>query len=261
MFTKEELQRELRHFMLHFSMSMERMFVGDCGGALVGVPGKSSFDLEPEQVRVEKSLLWSTLMRMYDYGVLGLHSGIYGNGHLLDAAECDVEMFLQGLQSMELYLDEDLCRLPRLALRTSQTAVARHVLDGGSRYTLDSERDVSEESGYLSFEELALLADMDTRSVRNAANPKVPDALVTESFGRRTLIAVEDARRWLAGRKGFTPTSYQDAVVPQAPAALSVELSEVLERRIDQAARAENLSAAAFLEKLLNEHGQGAAHE
>lgn len=257
MFTKEDLQRELREFMLTFAKSIERVFGQNCGGAMVGVPGTSSFDLETEQIQVHGSVLWGTLMAMYEYGVLGRHGGLYGDGHILDGPESDVELFLRGLDSLSQYLGEDDGEVPRLALRTAQTAVARHILDGGVRYSLSNDDDRGEECGYLSFEELALLANMDERSVRNAANPKLPDALVTTSFGRRTLIAVEDANRWLAGRKGFVPTT-RESPVPQGPAARAVvDLPGDLERRISQAARDDNLTVSAFLEKLLSERVQG----
>jgi hypothetical protein len=95
-------------------------------------------------------------------------------------------------------------------MRAVQTAVARMVLDGGERYT---DFAVSEHGlgngdwGYLTLSEVALLANMDERSVRNAANPKLPDPLKTEAMGKRSLVKPEEARRWLAGRKGFIPTS------------------------------------------------------
>ena len=47
---------------------------------------------------------------------------------------------------------------------------------------------------------------MDERSVRNAANPKLPNHLMTEPVGRRSLVRPKEARRWLALRKGFIPT-------------------------------------------------------
>ena len=254
MFTKEDLQRELHQFMLSFANSVERMFGQTCGGAMLGVPGTSSFDLEPDQLQITQSTLWRTLMGMYEYGVLGRHGGIYGDGHILDGDESDVELFLRGLGSLEQYLGEDDGALPRLALRTAQTAVARHILDGGVRYSLDTKGDRGEERDYLSFEELALLANMDERSVRNAANPKLPDALVTASFGRRTLIAIEDANRWLAARKGFVPTTRENAEPLHSEDRAVLDLPSDLKRRLGQAASDRQLSVADFVAQLLDRH-------
>ena len=154
---------------------------------------------------------------------------------------------------MRLYMEEDDGRWPKLAIRTVQTAVARHVLHGGLRYTAFN--DEQEPGGYLTFHELSLLADMDERSVRNAANPKLQEPLVTKNFGRRTLIAIDDARRWLAGRKGFVPTQGAPAE-PQiaAPQLSTLTVPYEIVARVSESANAANMSTADFLANLLDKH-------
>ena len=64
--------------------------------------------------------------------------------------------------------------------------------------------------GFLTLSHVALLANMDEKSVRNAANPKSKDPLKTFSHGSRTYVNAEDAKDWLSRRRGFKPTEYID---------------------------------------------------
>lgn len=260
-FTKEDLKAELRVFMLGFARSVERMFVPGCGAAMLGLaPGTNLHDVVPEQIDStgNTSTLWCTVLSMYDFGIQGLRvpGSLYGaraDGHsqIMDADECDVEMFLTGLESLELYFLEDAVPRPELAIRTVLTAAARHVLEGGAR---DVIHEGQVETGYLTFQDVALLADMDERSVRNAANPKLPDPLVTESFGKRTVIAVGEARRWLAGRKGFVPTRDVGALPKAAPDPLAATIPRDLQVRIKRLAEGSDVGPWDLLRDLLDKH-------
>lgn len=256
-FSREEVQLELREFMLGFARSVERMYGPSSGGALVGHPGKSAWHVEPGDAQIEGSWLWVTLMRMYDYGIQGIrHSHAIQD---VDGPESDVEMFFLALDHdwMRLYFEEDEVRWPKLSMRTAQTAIARVVLDGGSRYTLPED---SAQAGYLSISEVALLADMDERSVRNAANPKLPDPLVTKNFGRRTLVDIHDARRWLTGRKGFVPTKdFVPPPEPEGPDFTQVLLPYDVQSRLDHFANEAAVPRWELLTQLLDEHERSLA--
>lgn len=60
--------------------------------------------------------------------------------------------------------------------------------------------------GYLSLLEVAFLAQMNEKSVRNATQPTAPDRLPTRKEGIRTVVDSHEALRWLRGRRNFTPT-------------------------------------------------------
>jgi len=201
--TREDIQAELRDFMVGFACSMERVYGQGRGGALLGNPGQSAEDVEPTLAKLDDAWLWQAVLTMYEYGINGQPHDSFGKNGDIGNMYGEAEMFLLGLDSLKLFMEEDEVRWPRLSIITVKTAVARHILDGGERYIT---RDDDEMAGYLSFSEVALLADMDERSVRNAANPKLTDALATKNFGRRTMIHIDDARQWLAARKGFVPT-------------------------------------------------------
>lgn len=195
MFSKEEMEDELVEFIETYLSSVGRLF----------------------HINAEENPRHHTLFQicgpLYDYAFLGIeptHPQLMGlgNGYMADACLADAEMFLLGLESPNLYMDlyyqEDGVRIPKLAVKTVQAAVARHVLYGGERYTTPTELGVSWDC--LSFHDIALLADMDEKSVRNAANPKNKDPLITTVSGRRTWITQRDARNWLVKRRGFVPS-------------------------------------------------------
>lgn len=75
-------------------------------------------------------------------------------------------------------------------------------------YDLTSARATLDNGDYLSIKELALLACVDERTVRNAASSKEANKLETKKSGGSTIIENEEAIRWLSDRPGFKPTQY-----------------------------------------------------
>lgn len=62
------------------------------------------------------------------------------------------------------------------------------------------------ECGYLTLNEVAFLAQMTEKAVRNATQPTAPDRLHTRKEGSRTVVDSDHALRWLKGRRNFNPT-------------------------------------------------------
>lgn len=62
--------------------------------------------------------------------------------------------------------------------------------------------------GYLTLNDIAFLAGMTEKAVRNAAQPKVEDRLVTRKEGTRTVVDSHEALRWLNGRRLFVATQF-----------------------------------------------------
>ena len=199
-FTKIQMQDELSLFL---------NLLGEQLATLYGVDAPSW----ATKYSVETSPIWQTVTEMYDYGVEGLPVPAKpGSAGSVIGRHTEIERFLHALNTlpMKLYLDGQGNTPPRLAILAAQCAAARLVLDGADRrtdYATDEFGPGSGDFGYLTLAEVALLADMDERSVRNAANPKLPNPLMTEPVGRRSLVRPEEARRWLASRKGFVPTN------------------------------------------------------
>jgi hypothetical protein len=90
-------------------------------------------------------------------------------------------------------------------------AVLRARLDIDTLPELDEERLPSplrgQSTGYLNLKEVAVLAQMHEKSVRNATQPTAPDRLHTRKDGSRTVVDSPEALRWLKGRRQFKPTT------------------------------------------------------
>ena len=240
-FTKSEMQEELSKFLTLYGAQVERLY-GSSDSARITTNS------------VEESVVWKAASDMYDYGIAGIPNGILVPGSIIDGIHAHVEKFLRAIDTpaMRVYLNENDNSPPSLAVRAVQSAVARMVLDGGERNT-DFGTDVhgigKGDWGYLTLAEVALLANMDERSVRNAANPKLPDPLKTEPVGRRSLVRPEEARRWLAGRKGFIPTQANDNDVVHRPPSYNLELPQEIVDQIKKEALERGEPFTVYFEK------------
>lgn len=242
-FSKNEMQIELNQFMQGFAESVERIYGGDITQTLAN------------EHLIQNSNLWNTVGKMYDYGVLGLPVPGLSDELMIDGGYADAEVFLNCIatNAMEPYFYEDNVTHPNLSIKTVRMAVARLVLEGGERYTDYGAGEFglgNGDFGHLTLSEIALLADMDERSVRNAANPKVNDPLITETVGKRSLVAPQEAKRWLAGRKGFIPTQ-QIADVKNQHKCKSIELPSDLAEALNLKAELAGLSIAEFIKKVI----------
>lgn len=233
-FTKTQMQDELSTFLSLFGEQIAKLF-------------GSSFPAPGERGALRTSPLWETVNEMYDYGVDGLpvpaKPGSVGS---VIGRHIEVERFLHALNTlpMKLYLDGQGNKPPRLAILAAQCAAARLVLDGADRRTdlaTDEFGPGNGDFGFLTLAEVALLADMDERSVRNAANPKLPNPLVTEQVGRRSLVRPEEARRWLGGRKGFVPTKTSTEVDAERIPSYDLELPPALVEEVRRQAKELNI--------------------
>lgn len=257
--TKQEVMAELHEFMCGFAESVSRMYSQRVVPAMLGLPEAKAKTLgnHPENgATFEDTWLWRTVYKMYDYAFYGLPHRELGAGPV-DGCEADAELFMTMIDTKwaECYLAEDSVTIPKKVVRTINTAVARHVLDGGERYI---DHDAGDGNGpptdMLTIHEVALLADMDERSVRNACNPKLPGALKTKQYGKRTLVHPEDAKAWLIGRKGYVPpreaSPPPDLGTPGEVAQL--ELPKALLERMQSAAQRQGKSIEALLAQLLS---------
>lgn len=194
---------------------------------------------------IKQSPIWVACSEMYDYGIMGTPTGDLVPGSLIDGNHAITEKFFRGIDTpaMQLFLNAVGNHPPRLAIKAAQSAIARIVLDGGDRYTdfgIDAYGIKFGDRGYLTLHEVSLLADMDEKSVRNAANPKLSDPLKTEQIGKRSLVSVEEARRWLPGRKGFVPTHPTELKASRPPYEFNLTLTQDDGKRLMKEAEIES---------------------
>lgn len=85
-----------------------------------------------------------------------------------------------------------------------------HIEDSKYKFLFDvtRARAALDNGDSLNLKELALLAGVDERTVRNAASSKDANSLKTQKSGGSTIIDNDEAKRWLANRPDFKPTEY-----------------------------------------------------
>lgn len=243
LFSKSEMQEELLKFLSLLGREIAYLYgAGDCAWT--------------EKEAIQTSPIWAALNDLYDYGVTGTPTDDLLPGARINGAHANAEMFLRGIDSphMRIYLEGHDNAPPRLATLAVQSAVARIVLDGGDRYTDfgAGEHGMGKgDCGYLTLAEIALLANMDERSVRNAANPKLPDPLKTEQIGKRSLVSPEEARRWLVGRKGYLPTKECGGRVAQRVPEYDIELTEEIVEAIERGSKKAGVSFGEYFKRVL----------
>lgn len=219
-FSKAAMQKELLSFLALYGQQVEKIYGASEGAWLT----KES---------LEDSPICRGVNAMFDYGICGIPSQDLCPGALLNGLYAHTEKFICSMDStfMQIYLAENGNALPMMAKRAVQAAVARLVLDGGERstdYAIDEFGPGKGDFGYLTLPEVALLADMDERSVRNAANPKLADPLKTVQIGKRSLVEPKEAQRWLARRKGFVATRVMEGLTPHRPPAYNLDIPQTL---------------------------------
>jgi hypothetical protein len=225
-FSKEDLQREVRNMVLLQARSLSWVYDVEASHRLLGWPvppdAASSalreldlldFDevagLDGQAADLSHLPLVQVFDQLYDYGVMGL---LRDDMDSLQPGTMPafVAAWMSDVQHSSL-IDE--CHAGKSfefkwARMTIALAQARAVLDGLSQHGRFQGGSASTApNDMLSFAEVALLGDMDERSVRNAASKKDSGLVATSAEDdRKSFIKPEDARRWLAGRKGFVPT-------------------------------------------------------
>jgi hypothetical protein len=226
-FTKAEMQAQLSTALLFFVRSTSWVLDFDASYRLMGWPQKATdaalthVDLEDfaevakeegQTLDLSRFSVVGTFDALYDYGVLGiLQSPIFP---IANATEATFAMaFVFDCQRSELLFEMQgggTVNVTR-CIHTAEVAMARQVLGGGDRALIGSD---NKPDKLLTMREVALLANMEERSVRNAASGKSrPDLLKTTILDGDRFVAPEDALEWLKDRRGFNQTQRKGHLV------------------------------------------------
>lgn len=137
-------------------------------------------DDEQAKVHLRASRSWATLSALYDYAIDGIDNGADPMDIVIDGSDV-----IKLVSSENYWPSEEWTQI---------------VAMGDGRYGLD-------EGQTIMLYKVALLANVDVRTVRNAVS-----AGDLVSFKRDDAIYIENAsaRRWLHGRRGFKPTVMKD---------------------------------------------------
>lgn len=140
---------------------------------------------------------------LYDFGMLGIvrsnmdefdSESMYmrASAFLLDLNDSKMQEAIDGFGR---------AFLPRKALITAQTGAARCTLEGHEGFYAFP----GQGQDRLTIRDIALLAKMEEKSIRNAANRNRPGFLKTTNEAGSTWIHPEDAKEWLTARGRYLP--------------------------------------------------------
>lgn len=148
-----------------------------------------------ESIDLEGMPVTQNMRVLFDYAV---NARIDRNFPLNDVFEDLTDFFLEIVPRSPMidhYLSEP---IEGFCVWIVDTAIVRWQLD-------------FDQTDSFSIKQLATLANMDERSVRNAANPKNPEPLKTyRAVDGSTSITRDDAIAWLEGRRSYKPTIFID---------------------------------------------------
>ncbi|MBU2965911.1 helix-turn-helix domain-containing protein [Amphritea sp. 2_MG-2023] len=164
------------------------------------------FPLSERVIEPTFSFISCIFDNVFDYAVKGYTS----------AADCislddlhDMNAFLHiASPAMEFYEGDRLTECEKVF----SAMIARAKIDlanGGYNYAFTENENpfiLGYKEDLLTLSEVALLANMNEKSVRNATHQTKDDRLETVKVGGRTYVTPEDGFRWLRKRRGFTPT-------------------------------------------------------
>jgi hypothetical protein len=213
-FSKIELADELKCALVGFAENLEAVLYPNAASILLCLDqaiadGNYKRYLAGDYLDINRFKLFKTMDAMFDYAIearcdINLRWESEGN---------DAYLFLRAVSQFNHFDAVHEIAVPR-ALHVAKLANARFRLDDQEDEVVSIPMTDGEVySGLLSLSEVALLAGMDEKSVRNAANPNNANRLLTFNNGCGTYVNTADARVWLAGRRGFKPTHYVDTSV------------------------------------------------
>lgn len=237
--TREQVRLELAGRILADLLRLNTVLGPGAGHRALGlstppIPGRVELTLDIphwtlslDDIDIDQLLIGQRVMAMYDYAYEQRYltgEPLYAFKAALDEVEDFVfnltsevlALFMQDWDHMRDARDANWEALPKLCEATS----ARMNLDIGERLWL---------------KDLAILADMNERSVRNALSASGEAQLRTTGSSDSEWVDNDEARRWLAMRRDFVPTRFENisGEIGQHPEALTslYELGNFLHHR------------------------------
>jgi len=240
LFTKEEFKKNIVEAMLVLANQIYFTFSADSGSS-IGLVGERVWSMlspkpylgstfgdsgtTPDHVGltyadVERLSIVQTLVKLYDYGVLGiLDTSIAGDFDTCDGYENQAARILYDL-NRSTFLQEwgnhgaysSAVAVERCEY-VFELANARLMLEGSSEGFFLDNRD----AGFLSIRQMALLSGMTEASIRTLASRSRKSLLttatdgnsqlITTNDGKNTTIDIADAKAWLKAKGRYVPIS------------------------------------------------------
>jgi hypothetical protein len=229
-FTLRALEAELAAHYAGLAMVADECYEKGAGSRMLGPAddGCEYITLDRVEAKVRATRIGRLLPVWYRYGVEGIHSAGYSSRDF-DVSDGPLERLrdmVNLLRTSDPYFQDCL-----LTLGVEKESLERRGLSDliervGARVQLDT-------GAPLSLHELAVLAEMNERSVRNALSADGEGRLVA---GPEGLVENTEAHRWLRDRRNFRPT--QNRELPNdlltVPIALdAAEIPQFVARRLE----------------------------
>ncbi|MFO1315743.1 MAG: hypothetical protein U1F58_09070 [Burkholderiales bacterium] len=214
-FTRNELLAELKELVFAFARSASFITNPVAGYRVLSnlEPAEPTRILEPESNSTDGTVDFSidhmyvarTFNQFYDYGICGVRD--FDLALLTGATEWSFAYAFALDVSTSLLIQESRNGegvKATTCLAAARASVARCVLDGGERFFYPHGTEIPD--GVLTLAEVALLAGLDERTVRNATNKSAPNRLGTTFINSSLYVPREAALTWLPTKRGFRPT-------------------------------------------------------
>ncbi|KWT98505.1 MULTISPECIES: hypothetical protein [unclassified Variovorax] len=215
--TLDSLKHELAGMYAGLAVFVNECYLQGAGNRMLGGAAESHPGVLVDAVDVDATSIGRMLPLWFRYG----YEGIVSAGYDVASIEDDEGPFEQ-LRNMLNILRVD---NPHFDWCLAGAGVHRNMF--AKSHLADMLKHVEARNGLdsgtkLGLDEVALLANMNERSVRNATSAEGESRLALLDDG---LVAVEEARRWLKGRRGFVPTQFRE--LPGALEAVPDSLDDV----------------------------------
>ncbi len=201
--TLADLREELACFYASFALMLEETYRPGAGSRALGLAETESISYSV--VDVDKTVIGEHLPAWYKYAYEGIASPGF-DYNLIDQSDGPGER-LSDL--VEIYKERN-AYIEWCWMGISFDGMPEHLHLADLVDRLKARRDL-DQGNTLSLDQLAVLAGMNERSVRNATNAKDGSYLELNSSGS---VDNKVARDWLVNRRGFTPTTHRE--LPEA---------------------------------------------
>lgn len=201
-FSLEDMRAELRQVLWAFASSLGDIYGYPRAKALLASPDFTAEDLnnlEPDSIELDSYPITDRMETLYEYAI----NGVRTMSDMTDDYEFSRDFFkgLEGFNLFEVYVEGSDTSIKKCMQIVDMTNARLCLDDGGFAWSTDG----NVLANHLSLAQVALLAGLDERTVRNATTPKAKDRLATVNFGGRTFVDNEVAIEWLT-RRGFNDT-------------------------------------------------------
>ena len=226
-YTREQVRLELAGRILADLLRLSAVLGPGSGHRALGlatpaIPGRveltfntPTWRLSLDDINIDQLWIGQVVMAMYDYA--------YEQRYLAGQPFYEFKAELEIVEDFVVHLDSEL-----FWLFIRDRAHMWHAGDANwealpNLYAATSARLDLDMGESLSIEDLAILADMSERSVRNAVSASGDAQLRITKIGNSEWVDNDEARRWLAMRRGFVPTRFENisGEIGQHPEALT----------------------------------------